>query len=48
MEGVINQAFRLLRAVRKAKELPKENQKRLGEYVSNIILETYNKNKERI
>ena len=30
------------------KELPKENQKRLGEYVSNIILETYNKNKERI
>lgn len=30
------------------KNLPKENQKRLGEYVSNIILETYNKNKERI
>ena len=26
MEGVIDQAFRLLRAVRKAKELPKENQ----------------------
>lgn len=30
------------------KELPKENQKHLGEYVSNIIMETYNKNKERI
>lgn len=30
------------------KDLPKENQKRLGEYVSGIILETYNKNKERI
>ena len=30
------------------KELPRENQKHLGEYVSNIIMETYNKNKERI
>lgn len=30
------------------KELPKEQQKQLGPYLQNIILETYNKNRERV